>query len=558
MKRVRVFIRILDMRAYIICIMLSVCSSSLVWADISGWTNLTVVYDPSRDHYSYAPSVITDGVTEHIFVCQNKNDSIIRDSIYYHKRVKGEIVQSLEVLSHGDDGAWDSYHVCDPNVIQGAFVMFGVTYQYALFYTGNNVDESKNNQVGVAFANCLSGPWMRYPYPLIHNVVGAYVWGVGQPTVTSVNGAGDLLIFYTEGQATTSGQVAHLDLSDMANIITYFYKPIPTAGLTDSNGNPDYLNSFDIVFDPTSDHFYLIREQHPYPQTYPTFIGDQLQVASIRGGDIWAGEGTWKVEEALTPSITGFPRNHNAGFKRSFYGTLLNPHIFSVMFSPSCANPPDVSCTWPAVLWTHDLLEIQGRMNHNPVAEAGPDQTIQAGENCSAIVNLNGTGSTDPDGDALTFTWTGDFGTAKGMTSSITLQLGSHPVTLSVDDGNGGTGTDRVKITVVDTTPPNIATLAANPAVLWPPNHKMVDVTVNYNATDNCGQPVCKISSVTSNEPISSSDYTIVDALHVKLRADRLARGNGRIYTITITCRDNSGNWSSQTVKVTAPHDQGK
>ena len=106
--------------------------------------------------------------------------------------------------------------------------------------------------------------------------------------------------------------------------------------------------------------------------------------------------------------------------------------------------------------------------------------------------------------------------------------------------------------------PPVIAAVSVNPSVLWQPNNKMVDVTVNYNATDDWDQPVCHINSVTSNEPISSSDYAVIDAHHLKLRAQRLGSGNGRIYTITITCTDTSGHSSNQTVEVKVPHDQGK
>src|SRR5262245_23224493 len=39
--------------------------------------------------------------------------------------------------------------------------------------------------------------------------------------------------------------------------------------------------------------------------------------------------------------------------------------------------------------------------NHPPVAKAGPDQTVPTG----STVTLNGGGSTDEDGDSLTFTW---------------------------------------------------------------------------------------------------------------------------------------------------------
>ncbi len=107
-----------------------------------------------------------------------------------------------------------------------------------------------------------------------------------------------------------------------------------------------------------------------------------------------------------------------------------------------------------------------------------------------------------------------------------------------------------------DTKPPVITGVSANPNVLWPPNHKMRDVTINYTSSDACGGPVGCVLSVTSNEG-TPADFQVVDAHHVKLRADRNGNGNGRIYTITITCTDVSGNQSTAQVQVTVPHDQG-
>jgi len=94
----------------------------------------------------------------------------------------------------------------------------------------------------------------------------------------------------------------------------------------------------------------------------------------------------------------------------------------------------------------------------------------------------------------------------------------------------------------------------------------MVNVNVSYQATDNCPLPPnsCTLS-VTSNEPINgtgdgdtSPDWIILDAHHVQLRAERAGNGNGRIYTITITCTDNGGNSSHQSVTVSVPHDRGR
>jgi len=100
--------------------------------------------------------------------------------------------------------------------------------------------------------------------------------------------------------------------------------------------------------------------------------------------------------------------------------------------------------------------------------------------------------------------------------------------------------------------------------VLWPPNHKLVDVTINYGVSDDCDLPAainCSLS-VSSNEPVAGTgdgdtapDWIVVDAHTVRLRAERAGKGSGRIYTITITCTDSSGQSSTQRVTVGVPHD---
>ena len=110
-------------------------------------------------------------------------------------------------------------------------------------------------------------------------------------------------------------------------------------------------------------------------------------------------------------------------------------------------------------------------------------------------------------------------------------------------------------------TPPSITGVSATPASLWPPNHKLVDVLVNYSVTAPCGEPAACILSVASNEPVSNKwrppDWVVLDAHHLELRAERSGDGTGRIYTITIGCTDTRGNSAAQTTEVTVPHDQG-
>lgn len=92
----------------------------------------------------------------------------------------------------------------------------------------------------------------------------------------------------------------------------------------------------------------------------------------------------------------------------------------------------------------------------------------------------------------------------------------------------------------------------ATPDVLWPPNNKLVPVTVS---TNQAGLLSCHITSVSSNELITAKDYQITGALTVALRAKRLEKGGGRVYTINVSCLLD-GDPVTGNVTVTVPHDK--
>ena len=145
--------------------------------------------------------------------------------------------------------------------------------------------------------------------------------------------------------------------------------------------------------------------------------------------------------------------------------------------------------------------------------------------------------------------------------SGYAFPKGQTTVTCSAKDTSNNQVSCDFKVRVTDNEAPVITGESPSPAVLWPPNHKMVDIVVNYVSTDNC-EVNCSLAAV-SNEPDNglgdgdtAHDIEILDAHHVRLRSERSGLGRGRVYTITITCTDNTANRITRTVTVTVPKSQ--
>ncbi|MGH9779408.1 MAG: PKD domain-containing protein, partial [Candidatus Acidiferrales bacterium] len=206
--------------------------------------------------------------------------------------------------------------------------------------------------------------------------------------------------------------------------------------------------------------------------------------------------------------------------------------------------------------------------NQPPTVDAGPDQSVECAGDSGAQVQLSGTAS-DPDNDALTYSWTDANGNVVGTSASVQLRvaLGAHVFTLTVDDGNGHTAADTVQVTVGDTAPPSIS-VTLTPAVLWPANHRMVEIRAGLEMGDSCGaiQSV-RLESITSNErdrglghgdrphDIQGAHFGS-DDLRFWLRAERAHHGRGRVYTVRYSATDIAGNTSTAEVLVRVPRSQ--
>ena len=256
-------------------------------------------------------------------------------------------------------------------------------------------------------------------------------------------------------------------------------------------------------------------------------------------------------------------------------GTIYILTQLGNLYALNSNSPGLASCSWP--MYMHDArhtASVQTDVGNNPpVANAGHDQTVEVGEDCMASITLDGGGSSDSDEDPLSYIWTWNGGSATEAQPTIQLPLGVHTIKLVVNDGNLNSEPDYVTITVNVDTPPAIS-FTVSPDTLWPPNHKMVLISVEITVSDNCDpDPVVELESITMNEGEETDtfdpeyDSTVgdghtVDDIQVDedgniyLRAERAGTGSGRIYTISYAAVDASGNRATASATVTVPHKQ--
>ena len=145
----------------------------------------------------------------------------------------------------------------------------------------------------------------------------------------------------------------------------------------------------------------------------------------------------WTQTEGVPVSLRG-AHNETAAFTPETQGV----YVFQlVTFDGRLYSSPD-----------EVRVTVNGPSNHVPIADAGADRTVTAGD----AVELNGSDSSDPDGDALSYTWS-----QVGGPSPVVLKGAGSPQArfkapgpglyefeLVVSDGQVASLPDRVTVTV--------------------------------------------------------------------------------------------------------------
>lgn len=269
------------------------------------------------------------------------------------------------------------------------------------------------------------------------------------------------------------------------------------------------------------------------------------------GPNQWAECGS---AATLDGSLSSDPDADVLTYQWSSGGVVLSTApMFSAVF-PVGTNVVLLTVTDPCGASSQSAVLVTVADTLGPVFLTQPfSVTLNADAQCQAAAPdlLSRVSATDAcDATGLTI--------AQDPAAGTLLGHGAHVITVTATDGYGNASTFAVPAEVLDVTGPALSEITAIPALISPPNGKMVPVTVTATATDNCdAAPVTRISSITANETVSPGDIVITGDLTASLAASRNTSGTDRIYTISLESTDASGNKSTASTTVTVTKSRG-
>lgn len=192
---------------------------------------------------------------------------------------------------------------------------------------------------------------------------------------------------------------------------------------------------------------------------------------------------------------------------------------------------------------TVTITVLAGAPNQLPVANAGPDQTV----NLPGTLQLNGSG-TDADGIISSYLWTKLTGPSQynivsptqAQTTVNNLVAGTYTFELSVTDNVGGIGRDTISVTVNPApNQPPIADAGADILINLPTN----SATLNGSGTDVDGN----IISYSWSKIAGPSQFNIANTSSAQTAITNLIQG---LYSFELTVMDNNGATGKDTVVV--------
>ena len=190
-----------------------------------------------------------------------------------------------------------------------------------------------------------------------------------------------------------------------------------------------------------------------------------------------------------------------------------------------------------------------GTQNSVPTANAGPDQSSEVG----LLITLDGTGSSDPDGDTITYAWEFE---SKPSDSQVSLSdgaaqnptftadvIGDYVVNLVVSDGTASSDPDTVTVQISAANQPPVADAGPDQSVTTG-DSVTLDGSQSLDPDEDLITYAWEFSQLPDGSAATISDATIVNPTFT-------ADTDG-VYSVTLTVSDPDGLESSDSVDITA------
>jgi len=323
---------------------------------------------------------------------------------------------------------------------------------------------------------------------------------------------------------------------------------------------------------------------------------NQAECASLHNGPSFTAADNGPIVD-LPPVLSGCPASRNVECTSPTGTTGANAEITGFIAGVTAAEPPSESCEPAPTLANNAPASFPRGTTVFTVTATGVDFQNKS-SSCQLTVNVVDTtapsitcpapvsvecsqaGGTPASNPTIAAALAGASATDVCDPAPVVknnaptfFPVGTTTVSFNAKDADGNTSQCTDTVSVADMTAPVVTALAANPSTLWPPDHKLRAISIVASATDICDTaPKCRITSVTSNEPVlgpgsgnTDPDWVITEpgpsvspaTLGVLLRSERSGTGTGRVYTINVSCSDAAGNTTAAQTKVTVSHDQG-
>lgn len=144
--------------------------------------------------------------------------------------------------------------------------------------------------------------------------------------------------------------------------------------------------------------------------------------------------------------------------------------------------------------------------------------------------------------------------TVVGLTAARDFPL-VNPIFTKIESPNG-VASFVTRFQVTDNGSPDCSRATASPSLIWPPNGKMVPVSI-LGVTDPEGDSIAlRITGITQDEP--GANFSGIGSSVARVKAERAGKGDGRVYHILFEATDPSGASCAGEVTVCVPHDRGK